>query len=573
MSAYTCSLTSLEHPLSLYIMFVRTVKRKNTENLGVQIVESYRNSQGKPRQRIVRNMGSAPPGDALKELVRIAEIEKQKLLHNKKPSLFPPDTMAKIVIESRRRKQESKPLPIANARLLKEHKRLTVGFHEVFGELYSQLGFDRVWGARHRMSARLFEQAVMMRLAAPGQSKSAHARLSAGHGVEVSVEKFYRMMDGVDEKRIDFLQRIVSREVMGLLGGKVDVVFFDVTTLSFASEEEDSLRRKGWSKDGKPHRVQVVLALVQTKEGLPTGYELFAGNTADVSTLEPVLERLGERFDIDGVVVVADAGMASEDNIRELESRGCDWVVAARLRKLGKKSLNEVVNWEQWREVGDGRKVGDLDIGGRRLVLRHCASRARKDALDREVAVEKAAKRLSEGIKGSGRRGRYLKVEKGSVSISEEAIRRDEQFDGLHGVWTSLEREKHSAEEVYRHYAELWRIEEGFRVMKHTMAVRPVFHWTQRRVRAHVAVCFAAFAMLRILRWKHNRSHPAQESLSEQTILRELGNVEVSLLRDEGNGKQYLVPSSSTKTQRLLYATAGCRLSGETVPVDQPLRL
>jgi len=313
--------------------------------------------------------------------------------------------------------------------------------------------------------------------------------------------------------------------------------------------------------------------LVQTKEGLPTGYELFAGNTADVSTLEPVLERLGERFDIDGVVVVADAGMASEDNIRELESRGCDWVVAARLRKLGKKSLNEVVNWEQWREVGDGRKVGDLDIGGRRLVLRHCASRARKDALDREVAVEKAAKRLSEGIKGSGRRGRYLKVEKGSVSISEEAIRRDEQFDGLHGVWTSLEREKHSAEEVYRHYAELWRIEEGFRVMKHTMAVRPVFHWTQRRVRAHVAVCFAAFAMLRILRWKHNRSHPAQESLSEQTILTELGNVEVSLLRDEGNGKQYLVPSSSTKTQRLLYATAGCRLSGETVPVDQPLRL
>ncbi len=87
-------------------MFVRTVKRKNTENLGVQIVQSYRNSQGKPRQRIVRNMGSA-----LEELVRIAEIEKQKLLHDKKPSLFPPDTMARIVIASRKRKQDNKPLP------------------------------------------------------------------------------------------------------------------------------------------------------------------------------------------------------------------------------------------------------------------------------------------------------------------------------------------------------------------------------------------------------------------------------------------------------------------------------
>ncbi len=193
--------------------------------------------------------------------------------------------------------------------------------------------------------------------------------------------------------------------------------------------------------------------------------------------------------------------------------------------------------------------------------------------MDREAALEKAEKRLSEGIKDSGRRGRYLKVEKGAVSISEEAVRRDEQFDGLHGVWTSLGREKHSAEEVYRYYGELWRIEESFRVMKHTMAVRPVFHWTQRRVRAHVAICFVAFAMLRILRWKHNRSHPAQEPLSEQSILNELGNVEVSLVLDQGTGKQYLLPSSSTKTQRLLYATVGCRLSAETIPVDHPLKL
>ena len=554
-------------------MFVRTVKRKNTENLGVQIVESYRNAQGKPRQRIVRNMGSAPPGEALEELVRIAEIEKQKLVHDKKPSLFPPDTVAKIVIESRRRKQDSKPLPIADARLLKEHKRLTMGFHEVFGEIYRQLGFEKVWGARNRMSARLFEQAVMMRLAAPGQSKSAHARLSGDYGVEVSVEKFYRMMDRVDEKRIDSLQGVVCNEVMGLLGGKVEVVFFDVTTLAFASEAADSLRRKGWSKDGKPQRVQVVVALLQTAEGLPIGYELFPGNTADVSTLEPAFEKLRERFDIERVVVVADAAMASGDNLEELERRGCEWVVAARLRRLGKKSEEKVVNWESWEDVGDERKVGDLEIGGRRLVLRHCAGRARKDALDREAAVEKAARRLGEGIKGSGRRGRYLKVEKGAVSISEEAIMRDEQFDGLHGVWTSLGRDSHSAQEVYRYYGELWRIEESFRVMKHTMAVRPVFHWTQRRVRAHVAICFVAFAILRILRWKHNSSHPAQEPLSEQTILNELANVEVSLLRDEGNGKQYLVPSSSTKNQRLLYATAGCRLSGETIPVDPPLKL
>ena len=117
------------------------------------------------------------------------------------------------------------------------------------------------------------------------------SRLAEDHGVEVAVEKFYRMMDRLDERRVGLLQRIVFNEVMGLLGGKIEVVFFDVTTLSFASEVEDSLRLKGWSKDGKPQRVQVVLALLQNGEGLPIGYELFPGNTADVSTLEPVLER------------------------------------------------------------------------------------------------------------------------------------------------------------------------------------------------------------------------------------------------------------------------------------------
>ena len=103
------------------------------------------------------------------------------------------------------------------------------------------------------------------------------------------VEKFYRMMDAVTEGRIRRLQDIVSQEVTGLLGGKVDVLFIDVTTLSFATDSEDELRKKGYSKDGN---VQVVLALIQTTQDLPIGYELFAGNTTDVKTLDPAIAAL-----------------------------------------------------------------------------------------------------------------------------------------------------------------------------------------------------------------------------------------------------------------------------------------
>ena len=101
------------------------------------------------------------------------------------------------------------------------------------------------------MARRLFRQAVLLRLAAPKGGKSGHARrLSKEKGTEVPVEKFYRMMDAVNEGRIRRLQDIVSQEVTGLLGGKVDVLFIDVTTLSFASDSEDELRKKGYSKDG-----------------------------------------------------------------------------------------------------------------------------------------------------------------------------------------------------------------------------------------------------------------------------------------------------------------------------------
>lgn len=562
------ALTSLHPSYILIHMFVRQVKRQTTGNISVQIVRSYRNAKGEPRQKIVRHMGSAPPGEPLEALLRAAEVEKKRLAESMQPSLFPSEDRAQKLVELRKGEQEDKPLPIADARKLEEEARYKLGYHEVFGELYSQLGFDRAWGARNRMAGRLFRQAVLMRLAAPGRSKSAHAKLSREHGVEVSVDKLYRMMDKVDSSRIQRFQGIVSEEVTGLLGGEVEVVFFDVTTLSFASDREDGFLKKGWSKDGKPHRVQVVMGLFQSAEGLPLGYELFSGNTADVSTLEPAIEGLRGRMNLGRVVFVGDAGMMSEGNIEVLERRGYDWVVAARLRSMSREDQDRVFDHAQWEDTGDGKFLGDMEVRGRRLVLRHCEKRARKDSVDREKALEKLEGRMARGIKGNGRRGRFLKIESGAVSIDEEAVRRDGKFDGLHGVWTSLERERHSAEEVYGHYGELWRIEEGFRVMKHTMAVRPVFHWTRRRVEAHMAICFVAFALLRMLRFRHNCYHGGKEPMSEGEILSELGRVEASLVHDRGSGKRYLIPSGSSSGQRSLYAALGLKLRRQTLLVD-----
>ena len=246
-----------------------------------------------------------------------------------------------------------------------------------------------------------------------------------------------------------------------------------------------------------------------------------------------------------------------------LTKRGFDYVVAARLRKLPK--FDALLENRAWMDAGSDARITEVGLQGRRLVLRHSGKKAAKDAHDRDKAIERLTKRLAAGIKGKGRSGRFIKVNQDALSLDEAAIARDKVFDGLHGVWTSLSAEHLPARHVYRHYRELWRIEEGFRVMKHTMAIRPIFHWTEHRVRAPIAICIVAFVLLRILRHKHNSMHGGHEPQSEERILSELRRVETSVICDQATGKKYLLASTGTPEHRSLYAAAGQKLAQRTV--------
>ena len=499
----------------------------------------------------------------LDNLLKLAQYEMIQIQEEKKPTLFPAEIDIEEVIAARKQGPQKTPIPIADARKLERLRRLCLGYHEVVGAFYDQMEFAKVFDSRQVMSRRLFKQAILLRLAAPGRSKRAHSRkLSKEIGVEVQVEKLYRMMDTVTEERIEQLKERVCEETMEMLGGTLNVLFFDVTSLSFASEQADELHRKEFSKDGKPHRVQVVLALVQTQEGLPITYELFPGNTTDVKTLEPVIERLKERFKLNQVVVV-DAGLLSEPNLALLKSLGCEYVVAARLRSLNQTQTKIITGKQSWETLSTGQKVCEHTLGGRRLILRYCPKKAALDRQSRNREVKKAKKHISAGVKEVGKNDRFLQIKPDGVSLDEEAIARDRQFDGLHGVWTSLEDMKSA--QVCAQYGELWRIEEDFRVSSHTMAIRPVFHWVERRVHAHIAICFVAFALLRILRHRYNTRFGAKEQLSEARILSELSNIEALVICDRGTGAEYIVPVRPTKEGIQLYQAVGRTLQHRTV--------
>ena len=128
-----------------------------------------------------------------------------------------------------------------------------------------------------------------------------------------------------------------------------------------------------------------------------------AGNTTDVKTLDPAIAALQQRFALGKVVFVADAGMMSQENLALLLSKGYDFVVAARLRSMGKKATRDITAVQEWQSMAEGRMVAERRLGGRRLVLRYCPKKAAKDVHDRQKAVEKAKLNLAQGVKGKGR--------------------------------------------------------------------------------------------------------------------------------------------------------------------------
>ena len=556
-------------------MFVRTIQRKSSHrNVAVQIVESYRNDKGQPRQRILRHIGTAPEGEVLEQLKLLAHSEMEKI-RKYKPLPLLPVTAEASVLAADRSVEEDKPIAIDDARALVDDEKWVVGFHEVGLKLLEEFHFDKLFPKARGGLWRLFAQMVLMRLAEPGASKRrAVARLRSHFGVNVPLHRVYRMMDNLSDGLIERVQRIVQREAQALLGAKCEVLFFDATTLYFEVNNADELRNNGWSKDGKSQHVQVVLALVQTAEGLPIGYELFPGNTADVSTLLPVVRKLQGRFDISRTTLVADSGMLSKANVTALQELNSDYLLAARLGSLADDKLDKLLlQLNNQAMDADGFKLLDTEHDGRRLVLSYSPKLANKQRSERLKLIEKLQNKLGKGGKavgnliGNSKYRKWVKLDNTDVpELDVEAIEaKESRLDGVRGVFTSLRAEACDASAIKARYAELWRIEHGFRVLKSDLRMRPIFHWKQERIKAHVAICFTAYVLLAHLHYRVNRSAGDLGRLSPAAILDHLSAVQVTVVTDTNSGNQFLVPTQTTREQQAIYTAAGAKLVRTTV--------
>lgn len=554
-------------------MFIKVTQSGNRRY--AQLVESFRNEDGKPRQRTVCTLGRLESGGEV-------------------------DTL----IASLQRARGITPAASAFADL-----RFTGSRHAgdiwALSQLWRSLGFDDLASAWRRSKTEVdvltcLRLMVFNRLADPG-SKLGVLRwletvaLPVGFGVVTEHQHLLRAMDVLDEYS-DKLSTRLATLMRPLIDQDLSVVFYDLTTVAVTGQTDldDDVRAYGLAKSGLIER-QFMLSLVQTAEGLPIAHEVHPGNTAEAKTLLPMIRGLLARYPLKRVVLIADRGLLSTANIDELGK------LQAQLKKDGRDVALEyilAVPAARYGDFADDLKTlhaaqnstqewcSETTWQSNRLVVAHdpVSATRRTTARDKTIAElvklgqqcsvkldeqdesqRAGTKKKSKGrpMSDSGAKARFyhevkaahmahvikvdLKEELFSYTIDEDKKRYLELLDGKLLLVTNT---KATAAEVVQRYKSLADIERGFRVLKSDIEIGPVYHRLPQRIRAHALICFMALILYRVMRM---RLKAAKRSESPTTLLEQLKRIHQQTI-ETNEGKTLTGLTEITPAQKSLFA-------------------
>jgi transposase len=398
----------------------------------------------------------------------------------------------------------------------------------VFERLWEELGIQRV--IRERLGRRKFSFAVeralfvtvLHRLMVSGSDRSCD-RWKRDYVIEgaeaLNLHQLYRTMSLLGEPLAeqedatpfsprcfkDLIEEDLHFARRDLLT-ELELVFFDTTSIYFEGNGGDTLGERGHSKDHRPDLKQMVVGVIIDDSGRPLCCEIWPGNTADVKSLIPIVDRIRKRFSIERFCIVADRGMISQETMERLEApdRDLQYILGARLRKV-KEIRDEVLSragryQEVLREGADVKdpdplKVKEVWVEDKRYIVCLNPKQARKDKADRDAILESLQEQLKSGPKAMiGNKGyrRFLKLSKNSVSIDIDKVEAEARFDGK---WVLKTNTDLPAETVALKYKDLWQIEHLFRDMKSILETRPVYHQRDETIRGHVFCSFLALVL------------------------------------------------------------------------------
>jgi hypothetical protein len=344
---------------------------------------------------------------------------------------------------------------------------------------------------------------------------------------------------------------------------RLDLVFMDTTSLYFEGAGGQTLGRHGYSKDHRPDLRQMILAVLIDGDGRPVCSEMWPGNTADVTTLIPVIDRLRRRFDITRVCVVADRGMISAETMAELEARRLLYILGVRERS--DKLVRELVladpapfvpltTKKRGKETDYEAKA--VMLAGRRFIVCRNHQEAHKDAADRASIVAALERQLARGDKaliGNTGYRRYLKtIREDHFAIDPDKIEEDKKFDGVFVLRTNTDLNPLEAMLCYK---QLWTVEQTFRTAKHLLSTRPIFHKLDETIRGHVFCSFLALVLKKAL---EDRIAALGLPASWPAIIADLDSLTETEI--EQDGKRFVVRSAPRPAAGLALRATGLAL-------------
>jgi len=502
-------------------MFVRKKKNKSG-SVSVQVIDK---SNG---YRVVQTIGSTRDPEQIERLVALGErfISRQ----SKQYLLFPAE-------------QRDNAAVLDFVQTLSNSCIRTIGPELIFGRLFDEIGFNAI-------REQLFRDIVIARLVYPTSKLKTVDYLYRYQGKNILPDRIYRFLDRLNSRYSRQAQQIAYQHSIKILK-RINIVFYDMTSLYFEAEDEDDLRKIGFSKDGKFRNPQIMLGLLVGSGGYPIGYDIFEGNTFEGKTLLPVLRQIQKRYNLGKPVVVADAAMLSKENLDALEQEKYPFIVAARIR-------NETVDiQEKILSLCSGLINGQSAVinydQGRRLIVSYSDKRAKKDKYNRERGLRRLEKRVSSGQltkEHLNNRGynKFLKMTgKVKVEIDQEKVRQSVRWDGLKGYITNTDL---SPDEIVEHYGQLWQIERAFRISKTDLRVRPMYHYLRRRIEAHILVAFIAYTIYKELQRRLDEAGIAMSPKRAAELTQTMYEIHFNLPNDPEDYRKLL---QMDKEQQRLY--------------------
>ena len=564
-------------------MFVRVKSTPNSPRKSVQIVHSQRIGS-KVKQKIIKHVGIAFDDKELEELKLLANSIKEELEANNQLPLYSPQEIEDLAKRAQENKNKNSNNSTSEAKTINradyevnlldvlEEDRVIKGIHEIYGKLYKEMNFKSIISNANKNVAisKALKEIVLARIANPDSKRGSVDTLASKFGVNINLKSVYRMMDMIDDNGIKKLNKLVLNKTKSLFNNKIDVIYFDATTLYFESFNEDidneddkneAIRKNGYSKDGKFNQPQVVLALLVTKQGLPIGYKAFSGDTFDGHTIIPSLKEIETEFEVDNIVYVADAGMFNKTNLEAFDKNpNMTYIVGAKIKTMNRAMKEQILKTDDFKDINDDTKVKTIDYDGKKLLVSYSKKRAKKDKFEREKAIAKLKKRLesSKSVKSQlSNNGykKYLQLDSKdnsscdlSIVLNEDKIQEDALWDGLKGILTN--NTKLSNEELIHQYSNLWQVEESFRITKHDLKIRPIYHWKPSRVKAHLAISFMAYTLVRHLEYKVRLQY---KKLSPQKIRQILLSIQTSIIYDTKTDRKFTLPSKVSDDAKKIY--------------------